>query len=291
MKRFASIAFLLVLISACTGTQGSLPTPSASPLETPLASPSRPPASRLPPPTSTVSSSPIPVEQVSFATTDGISLAGELFGEGDTAVILAHQGTYGANQTTWYPFARLLAEHGMAALAFDFRGVGKSGGPLLYSNLGLDVAAAVEFLEGRGYSKIACVGASMGGTACIQVAQDYPFIGLVILSSTMTAGPGADCLCLGPEYLEALTQPKLFISAKADVSIVVWDTKRMFDLSPEPKSLLMLPGTQHGTDLFKTDAGAELRSTMYDFLQSLGDPVSELPPDQGEPAFSPGRPG
>jgi len=63
----------------------------------------------------------------------------------------------------------------------------------------------------------------------------------------------------------------------------------MFNLSPEPKSLLMLPGTQHGTDLFKTDACAELRSAMYEFLQSLGDSVSDLPPNQDKLAFCPGR--
>ena len=125
--------------------------------------------------------------------------------------------------------------------------------------------------------RIACVGASMGGTACIQVAKDYAFIGLVILASTMTAGPGADCLCLGPEYFEGLSAPKLFVSAKADASVVVWSTKRMFDLSPEPKSLLMLEGTRHGTDLFGTAVGPELSSSIFEFLQSLSDSPSDAP--------------
>ncbi len=43
-----------------------------------------------------ISPSPYPVEPVTFTPADGINLAGTLFGEGKMAVILAHQGTYGA---------------------------------------------------------------------------------------------------------------------------------------------------------------------------------------------------
>ena len=270
MRAVTTIAFLMVLISSCSGTQGSLPSPSIQPTDTLMASPSVVQTPSVITTTPTISPPSYPVEQVSFTTSDGINLSGRLFGEGDTAIILAHQGTPGADKRTWYPFAGLLAENGYAALAFDFRGVGGSDGPLLYANLGLDVEAAVKFLESRGYTRIACVGASMGGTACIQVARDYAFIGLVILASTMTAGPGADCLCLGPEYFEGLSAPKLFVSAKADASVVVWSTKRMFEISPEPKSLLMLSGTRHGTDLFGTNVGPELSSAIFEFLQSLG---------------------
>ena len=97
--------------------------------------------------------SPIPTETVSFTTSDGIKLAGSLFGEGDTAVILAHQGTPGANQRSWQRFANLLSEHGYTALTFDFRGVGKSEGTLQYSHLAMDVSAAAQFLEERAIRK------------------------------------------------------------------------------------------------------------------------------------------
>ena len=218
-------------------------------------------------------------ETVTFTTADGVSLAGTLFGDGAIAVILAHQGTYGADQTTWHPFARLLAERGYTALTFDFRGVGQSGGRLLYGNLAMDVNAAAQFLQNRGYKQIICIGASMGGTACIRAAQDHVFVGLVTLASTMSAGSGSSSLHLTSDDLENLTQPKLFISADNDNDIVVYDTKRrLYELSPAPKNLLLLPGTQHGTDLFNTDTGEELSTAMLRFIENIDNQAFEILP-------------
>lgn len=213
--------------------------------------------------------SPIPTETVSFTTSDGINLAGTLFGDGDIAVILAHQDTPGANQRSWQDFANLLSEHGYTALTLDLRGLGQSEGTLQYGSLAMDVSAAAQFLEERGYQKILCVGASMGGTACIRAAQDHTFAGLVILASTMTAGSGANSLRLTSDDLENLPQPKLFISAEKDLAPVVNDTKRMYELAPNPKNLLFLPGGQHGTDLFDTDSGEELKAAMLRFIDNI----------------------
>jgi len=220
----------------------------------------------------------IPAETVTFTTSDGVNLAGTLFGDGNTAVLLAHQGTPGANQTSWLPFARLLVERGYAALTFDFRGIGQSGGSLLYSDLAMDVDAAVEFLQERNYQHIVCIGASMGGTACIRSAQKHTFDGLVILASTLTAGGGGDALRLTPDDLENLTQPKIFISADKDFGMVVYDTKRMYELSSEPKELLFLSGTQHGTNLFSTDVGEELSAAILRFLEFIYSKTSESLP-------------
>lgn len=227
----------------------------------------------------TDTSSSYPGTPVTFPTTDGIKLAGTLFGEGATAVILAHQGTYGADQTTWHSFARLLAGRGYTALAFDFRGVGGSGGKLKYGKLALDVNAAAQFLSDRGFQHILCVGASMGGTACILAAQENAFDGLIILASTMMAGGGADSLRVLPADLELLTPPRLFISASGDNPVVVNDTRQMYELSLEPKVLQYFPGTQHGTSLFDTDAGEELIATMLRFLDAVEDQAFDVLPN------------
>ena len=273
-----TIVIVSTFLAACGGGK-SEPT-FVAPTTTLLPSASPIPDTLTMPPTSSLSQNPI--ETVSFATTDGVTLAGTLFGKGgDTAVILAHQGTPGADQSTWQPFANLLAEHGYTALTFDFRGVGKSGGKLLYGNLAMDVSAAAQFLQDRGYQKIVCAGASMGGTACIRAAQDYSFVGLVALASTMTAGSGATSLYLASADFESLTQPKLFISAENDFGPVVSGIKRMYELSPNPKNLLFLPGTQHGTSLFNTDAGEELSAVILRFIENIDNQVSEtLPPLQ-----------
>lgn len=207
-------------------------------------------------------------QQVAFQTEDGVQIAGTLYGAGEIAIILAHQGTPGADQTTWQQFATTLAENGFTALTFDFRGGGQSGGVLEYGQLDKDVRAAVHYLQSQQYRKIVCAGASMGGTACLRVAiDDKPFIGLIVLASTMAVRYNE--LRILPEEMGGLTQPKLFITAEEDSYLVVRDTNRMYKLSPEPKKLLLLAGTEHGTDLFQTRAGEELTGAMLDFLDSL----------------------
>ena len=267
-----TIMAVVAFLAACGRVR---PEPTLVPLTTTLP-PSASPIPAIPttPPANPLSRNSI--ETVTFTTTDGITLAGTLFGNGSTAIILTHQGTPGADQTTWSPFAYLLAERGYTALTFDFRGVGQSEGKLIYGNLAMDVAAAVHFLQDRGYQKTICIGASMGGTACIRAAQDHVFDGLIILASTMAAGSGRDALRLTPDDLKNLSQPKIFISANDEYSIVVDDTKRMYELSPDPKDLLLLPGTQHGTNLFDTDVGEELSTVMLRFLEYIGNQTSKV---------------
>lgn len=70
-----------------------------------------------------------PRRAITFTTGDSVQLAGTLFGSGETAAILAHQGTPGADQTSWHSFAQVLARHSFADLGFDFRGCGQAEGP------------------------------------------------------------------------------------------------------------------------------------------------------------------
>jgi len=206
------------------------------------------------------------MEEVTFTAEDGIKLSGTLFGEGDVAIILAHQGTVGADQTTWQPFARLLAENGFTALTFDFRGVGKSEGKLETPRLIYDVNGAINFLHERGYDRIACVGASMGGTACLRAALDQQLAGLVVFASTMSIGSPT---AAQDDELAHLNIPKLFLTASGDHSIVVNNTTRMYEVSAEPKALHIFEDmTEHGTDLFDTDVHDELTDVLLTFIVS-----------------------
>ena len=270
--------FLLVIITAaCTACQSSAQTTQAVTSTTETSSTvtlaqqmdtETPIPNEITVPTST---QPTPMETVTFTTEDGVQLAGSLFGEGESAVILAHQGTPGTDQTSWYTFGELLGERGFAALTFDFRGIGQSEGAINYSALDQDVAAALQFLRDRGYENIVCVGASMGGTACIRVALNDEFAGLATLGSTMLAG-GGNGLRVTQDDIALLALPKLFITAAADSFNVVDHTTRMYELSSDPKELHLLPGKEHGTDLFNTDASEELATILLDFLENL--PVS-----------------
>jgi len=211
--------------------------------------------------------------EVTFTTEDGVQLAGTLFGEREPAVILAHQGTTGADQMTWHAFAQVLEEHGYTALTFDFRGNGQSSGLPDRNKLDLDLAAALQFIRDQGHTRIVCIGASMGGTTCIRKALDgEEFEGLVALSSAMiTAGDG-NGIQVSEEELVFLTLPKLFITADKDSYLVVYDTTRMYESSPEPKELYLISGWVHGTDLFDTDTSDELTTILLEFVENLLNP-------------------
>jgi len=251
---------LLVICTGCGSPQitattdlSTAPTETATPAVTPTATPAA-------------------LGKVTFTAKDGVQLAGTLFGGGELAVILAHQGTEGANQTDWYTFAQVLEEHGYAALPFDFRGNGRSSGLPERSKLDLDLAAAVQFMRDQGYTRIVCMGASMGGTTCIRRALDgEEFEGLVALGSAMATG-GHPGIQISKEELTSLTLPKVFITAEEDSTLVVQHTNRMYNSSPEPKALHLLPGWAHGTDLFHTNASEELTTILLEFLENLPSP-------------------
>ena len=120
---------------------------------------------------------------VSFTTSDSVDIVGRLFGQGRTGVVLAHM--FPADQSSWWEFAQVLAELGYTALTFDFRGYGDSGGGKEIKLIGRDVEAAVEFLKEQGISNVFLIGASMGGTAALNVAagQIQGIAGVVSLSA------------------------------------------------------------------------------------------------------------
>jgi WD40 repeat protein/pimeloyl-ACP methyl ester carboxylesterase len=209
----------------------------------------------------------VPFELVSLTTEDNVTLSATLFGQGKLAVILAHQGTEGTDQKSWQPFARVLAEKGYAALTLDFRGRGQSQGVLQASQLIKDVNAAIQFLRGRGYQRIVCMGASMGGTACLRAALDHDLAGLVVIASPMSSGAPT---AVEPDEFSKLTLPKLYVCAENDrYSPVIPQMKQMFELSPEPKQIKFFPGTVHGTELFDTEHGDEFRNLLLTFLEPL----------------------
>jgi len=260
--KFRTLMILILALSLASGCAS----PPASPTNTllaPTAIPFLPTAA----PATPIATHPTQMMAVTFQTSDNFKLAGTLFGTGDTAVILAHQGTPDANQTDWHAFGSLLAEKGFTALAFDFRGIGQSEGTEDRDQLETDLAAALAFLRGRGYERIICVGASMGGTTCIRKAFEDEFVGLVAL------GTG---IIVSDDELPQLTIPKLFIAAENDSGLVIDHTTRMYEKSPEPKALHLLPGSEHGTDLFATEAGDELTKILLDFIEN--NPVTAIDP-------------
>lgn len=91
-------------------------------------------------------------------------------GDGDIAIVLAPM--FGENQSSWITFAKHLASLGYTALAFDFPGFGSSKGEFNFDKTTDDVAVVIDHLFARGYERIVCMGASVGGGACFELLNN-----------------------------------------------------------------------------------------------------------------------
>ena len=195
---------------------------------------------------------------------DKIILRGHLFGRrNEVGVILAHMKP--SDQSAWFDFAETLAENGYAALTFDFRGYGETGGDVDYDKLDEDLTAAVQFMRSRGKTKVFLVGASMGGTASLVVAAREDVDGVVAVSAP-SRFDSQDALAAVPE----VTVPKLFIASEGDMAAMV-ALEELFSAAGEPKEQQILPGDEHGTDIFMGDAAAAARDAILQFLERYSD--------------------
>jgi len=137
---------------------------------------------------------PLTASDVTFKTSDGLTLHGWLFmpegwkaGDPPARAVLHAHGNAGsvgnhAIYTDW------LAKHGFAVLVFDYRGYGRSDTPAGRTSRDLllvDTRAALSFLvahEGIDPSRIAVLGQSLGGVFALGVASD-PHIKAVVTVS------------------------------------------------------------------------------------------------------------
>lgn len=231
-----------------------------------------------PKPTSHFSGRDLGYEEVYLTSSDGMDLFGALYLPSEPieaqslAVVLGHE--MGASHFSWRSFGKLLAENGFTALAISFRGYHGSGGVRDVSTVNLDINAAVDYLSDQGFEQVACIGASMGGAACLSAAVDDQLAGIVNISGPMNI-PGTRFVT--PNDLENLTIPKIFVIAEDDVmaSSVAGFIDAFFEMhsiAAEPKELLIYPGLAHGTGLFFEDYGTELQERIIEFLIGLVSP-------------------
>ncbi len=199
---------------------------------------------------------------VSFPTEDGGVIFADIYGHGDSAVVLAHGGQF--NKESWGPQARTLAAAGFCVLALDFRGFGNSRGPgqsdPLAAPLHLDVLAAVHYLRRQGAKTVSVVGASMGAGA----AGD----------ASITAPPGTIDRLVFLGYApnlpaSGLQSPSLFIVARDDANDDgprLPGIRKQYDQAPQPKQLIVLNGSAHAQFLFQTDQGDRVMREILRFL-------------------------
>jgi len=259
----ALVAVLALLLAACGGGNE---VGVASPITSPVASPTLAAPATLAPgqPTAT----PVTGTPVSFTTEDNVTIQGRLFGSGNTAVVFAHM--YPNDQRAWWGFASEVAAQGYAALTFDFRGYGETGGSKDVAHIDRDLIAAVRYLRESGHERVILVGASMGGTAALKVAARGEFKGLVVGVVAVSA-PQAFQGLVAVDDVPNIKVPLLFVASEGD-GVAFNSLEAFYDSATGPEQQQVYPGDAHGTALLEGEHAVEFNALLFDFFRSVGLP-------------------
>lgn len=123
------------------------------------------------------------------STVDNISLSGWLVDSPGNKVVIMLHGR-GGNRTADESLekAAVLNKANYDVLMFDFRGHGMSGGDRY--DMGpwetRDLAGAINFLKGKGYSEFGVYGISMGAGTALLAAPDHPEMKALLIDSAYT---------------------------------------------------------------------------------------------------------
>lgn len=203
---------------------------------------------------------------VTFTTSDGAMLQGTLYGSGTTVVIFSTMGAQ--KQDTWTKMAQATADAGYLALTYNFR-FWVSETKIqddLRAYIADDLRAAIAFAREQGAQQIVLAGASLGGMATAKVAGEARAAAVIIMASPLSAK--GLTVKVEDRELQALTMPKLFVSAEHDAVVAPADARRPYDQAPQPKEIYLYPGTAHGTDLFETEHAADLTQRLLAFIHA-----------------------
>lgn len=219
---------------------------------------------------------------VSFQSTDGLTLSGWYVGtENGATVILVHG--LGGNRAQLLDDAALLVANGYGVLLFDLRNSGHSEGDL--TTMGylevLDVGGALDFVKTQPESdveRVGLLGHSMGGVAAILAAARYPQTKAVIAESTLTSvednvGDSLKALTGLPPFpfaplvvwfgeretgidigqvspLDAIgsISPRavMIVHGELDEVISAQNAPKLYAAAGEPKELYVIPNAGHG---------------------------------------------
>lgn len=168
---------------------------------------------------------------------------------------------------------RLGAIHGYVGIGlnvfiYEPRGFGQSGGMALRESFIEDSVAAYDYLVNTRKTNpdsIFLLGQSLGGVPALRLANSVKCKGIILEGVFMSVRQVArDFYPTAPIWLLAssdfdntaqvvsLKVPALFIIGGRDDVMAPYHTKKLFELAPNPKELLVVEEGRH-TDMFKVD--------------------------------------
>ncbi len=155
-----------------------------------------------------------------------------------------------------------LRDRGLAVLAYDYRGYGRSTGRPTEEGVYRDARAAYDDLRARGVPATSTVafGESLGGAVSIHLAMERPLAGVAVVSTFTTLGDvarrhyGALAALAGGRF-DSLTRVPLlpvpiFVAHGDEDEIVPFALgERLYAAAPEPKRFFRAAGARHN-DVF-----------------------------------------
>jgi len=275
----AGVAGVALLAAACSSTakSGSSAAVAASSAHAQATATAAAPAQALKPlrqPGARCGTPKTKATLVRFQAPDGTGLDGVLIGRGTTGVVLAHE--YASDLCNFWPFAGYLAKHGLRAFAIDMRCFGRSACPAggAKGRVVDDIAAAIAELRHRGVTKVALVGASMGGSAALIAATRIqpPVDAVVELSGEANPTQLLGIPLNARAAVGQLTVPAMFVVANLDQYTSVEATRALYQAAKtSDKRLEVLSGQfdgLHGTGLLTNVSGgfSSVATTVADFI-------------------------
>jgi len=156
--------------------------------------------------------------------------------------------------------AKAAVEAGLAALRFNFRGVGKSAGS--YSDgigEGEDVRAALDFLAARfPVAPVCLIGFSFGAGVGLQVGASDPHVAVL-------AGLGVPVAVMNFDFLLGVLKPKLIVQGTLDQFGPREEVERFYNSLDDPKQIRWIQNADH----FFTGKLEEVQRVLSDFLKSV----------------------
>jgi hypothetical protein len=200
-------------------------------------------------------------EDAWFTAADGVKLHGWFVPcENPRAVALFSHGN-GGNLSHREDYYRALHRLGVAVLAFDYRGYGRSEGSPSEAGIMADARAARTWLAKRAgiaENEIVLMGESLGGAVAVQLASEAPARALN-LESTFSSAPDVAAFHYPWLPIKQLMRtrldsasligkyhgPLLQVHGDADTIVPFALGQKLFAAANEPKQFVVIPGGDH----------------------------------------------
>jgi len=197
-----------------------------------------------------------------ISTADGLRLhAWYAGGPGARATLVWSHGN-GGNIAGRGEVLLALAARGLAVLAYDYRGYGRSDGRPTEAGVYLDAEAAYDSERARGVpaSRLICFGESLGGAVSIHLATRRPCAGVAVVS-TFTSMQDVGWHHYGPlavlagRRFDSVTRVRdlsvpIFVAHGDRDDVVPFELgRRLFGAAREPKRFFRAAGAHHN-DVF-----------------------------------------